>query len=136
MTFTFAMQGRLESLNTTERDQRNPYYRFYAARKRKMIKRHIAQWIIYSRVPKFEVPVRIHIQWVERDRRRDLDNIRAGSKVLLDALVKMGRIKNDSQKWVVALTDSYQIDKANPRVEVTISDAAVASTPTSLPARA
>jgi len=122
MTFTFSMAGRLESLNTTERDQRNPYYRFYAARKRKSIKRHIAQWILYSRVPKFKGPVRIHIHWVEQDRRRDLDNIRAGSKVLLDTLVKMDRIKNDSQKWVVELTDSYQVDKANPRVEVTISD--------------
>ncbi len=123
MTFTFTMEGRLESLNQTERDQRNPYYRFYAARRRKMIKRHIAQWIQYSRVPKFETPVRIHIKWVEKDRRRDLDNVRAGSKVLLDALVKMERIKNDSQKWLTQLTDSYEIDKADPRIEVTISSA-------------
>jgi Holliday junction resolvase RusA-like endonuclease len=123
MTFTFAMNGRLESLNQTIRHDQNPRYRFFGARRRKMIKLRIAQWVLYAKVPKFTGPVKIHIRWVEKDRRRDRDNIRAGSKVILDTLVKQQRIKNDSQKWLLELTDSYEVDKANPRVEVTISDA-------------
>jgi len=133
MTFTFAMQGRLESLNQT---LKIPKYRFIQSFRRQQMKRQIARWILYSNVPKFKGPVKVHFTWVEKDKRRDRDNIRAGSKVILDALVKMERIKNDSQKWLVELTDSYLVDKDNPRVEVTISDASAASTPTSLPARA
>jgi Holliday junction resolvase RusA-like endonuclease len=121
------MDGRLESLNETDRDQRNPYYRFYGAQKRKALKRRIAEWILYRQVPKFVTPVKIHIKWVEKDRRRDRDNIRAGSKVILDALVKQARIVNDSQKWLTELTDSYEVDKANPRIEVTISDVSAGS---------
>ena len=91
MTFTFKMDGRLESLNET---LKIPRFRFTQARRRRMVKRHIAQWIQYANVPKFTTPVTIHFRWVEEDRRRDYDNIRAGSKLILDALVKMERIVN------------------------------------------
>ncbi len=118
MTFTFVMEGRLEGLNET---LKIPRFRFTQARKRRMSKRHIAEWILYREVPKFTTPVRIHFLWVEKDRRRDYDNIRAGSKLILDALVKLERIVNDSQAWLLPPTDTFEIDKTNPRIEVTIS---------------
>ncbi len=118
MTFTFTMTGRLESLNET---LKIPRFRFTQAKKRRMSKRHISQWILYSSVPKFTTPVRIHFKWVEKDRRRDYDNIRAGSKLILDALVKLERIVNDSQAWLMPPTDTFEVDKDNPRIEVTIS---------------
>ena len=40
-------------------------------------------------------PVVMHYLWVEKDRRRDKDNISSfGRKVIQDALVKMGALKN------------------------------------------
>lgn len=118
MTFTFVMTGRLESLNET---LKIPRFRFTQAKRRRMFKRHIGQWILYSQVPKFTTPVSIHFRWVEKDRRRDYDNIRAGSKLILDALVRQERIVNDSQAWLRPPTDSFEVDKTNPRIEVTIS---------------
>lgn len=41
-------------------------------------------------------PVYCRYLWVERDRRRDKDNIAAfGRKVIQDALVQMGALRND-----------------------------------------
>jgi Holliday junction resolvase RusA-like endonuclease len=118
------MQGRLESLNKTDRWERNPRYRFHGAKLKKLVKRRIAQWILYSNVPVFKEKVRITIKWVEKDRRRDYDNIQAGAKLILDALRKMGRIVNDSQKWLEPVVHRFEIDKLNPRIEVTIEPAA------------
>ncbi len=123
MKFTFTIKGRLDSMNTTDRDQRNPRYRFFGALRRKRVKQQVALCILYNRVPTFSGTVKVHIRWVEKDKRRDIDNIRSGAKVILDSLVKMGRIRNDSQKWLTALTDNYEVNKENPRIEVTIEDA-------------
>lgn len=116
----FWMPGRLDGMNDT---MALPKSRYKQHHRRKMIKYLICQWIVARRVPEFKVPVMIHINWIERDRRRDRDNIRSGAKFILDALVKTRRIVNDSQRWVTELTDSYGIDKINPRIEVTIEPA-------------
>lgn len=112
------MQGRLESLNDT---LKIPKYRFTQAKRRKAFKRQIQLWILYARVPKFVDPVKVHFKWMEKDKRRDYDNIMAGSKLILDALVKQERIVNDSQRWLMPPTHSFEVDKTNPRIEVTIT---------------
>ena len=67
----------------------------------------------------------IEFHWFEPNKRRDKDNIRSfGAKVILDALQKMGILKNDNWEYVELLTDRFSVDKKNPRVEVTISEAA------------
>src|SRR5229473_908038 len=114
---TFTIPGRLPSLNVTLKAHR---YRFLESLKRQRQKRNIGSWIVASRVPCYRVPVDIHIRLVESNRRRDFDNIRSGAKVVLDALVATNRIHNDGQRCVSSLTDSFDVDKANPRIEVTI----------------
>lgn len=120
MTFTFTIKGRLDSLNRT---LKAPRYRFTQSRRRAEVKYHVGSWVMAARIPRFDGPVKIHVRWVEKDHRRDRDNIRSGVKPILDALVMQGRIVNDSQKWVTDLTDSYDVDPENPRIEVTISSA-------------
>ena len=120
MTFTFTIKGRLPSLNQT---LKIPKYAYFQSRRRQILKQNIQMWILGAGVPQFLHPVKIHFRWVEKNRRRDFDNIRAGAKTILDALVKQQRIVNDSQKWLTQVTDTYDLDKENPRVEVTISDA-------------
>lgn len=45
-------------------------------------------------------PVTIEITWVEKDKRRDQDNVTAGQKYLLDGIVAAGVLRDDSQRYV------------------------------------
>ena len=64
------------------------------------------------------LPIDVHFHWVEEEKRRDHDNIRAAAKFILDGLVEEKIIKNDGWGCIGNLSDSYSIDKKNPRVEV------------------
>jgi Holliday junction resolvase RusA-like endonuclease len=115
----FTIPGRLPSLNESFKVGR---YRFGASRKRQIQKKWVGDWIVAANVPIFKCQIDIVVTWVEKDRRRDYDNISAGIKVILDALVKTGRIPNDGRKWVAPPIHLFQIDKKNPRVEVEIRE--------------
>ena len=66
-------------------------------------------------------PVKIEFVWVEKDMRRDPDNISGfGRKVILDALVRTGILQDDSRKYVTSFEDSFLVDKVNPRIEVNV----------------
>ena len=61
--------------------------------------------------------------WVEKDKRRDLDNISSfGRKVIQDALVNCGVLKNDGWDQIFGFTDTFCVDKDHPRIEVTITE--------------
>ena len=66
-------------------------------------------------------PVFMEYIWVEPNRRRDLDNVSSfGRKVIQDALVQCGVLKDDGWKYVVGFSDRFEVDKENPRIEVRI----------------
>lgn len=70
--------------------------------------------------PLFE-PVVMHYTWVEKDKRRDKDNISSfGRKVIQDALVKAGYLENDGWSNIAGFSDGFEVDKENPRVEIEI----------------
>lgn len=69
----------------------------------------------------FTDPVRLAFRWYEPNAKRDLDNICFAKKFILDALVETGTIANDNWKHVKGFTDSFFIDKDEPRVEVDIN---------------
>lgn len=59
--------------------------------------------------------------WYEPNRRRDPDNISSfGRKVIQDALVSCGVLKDDGWKYIVGFADHFYIDLENPRIEVEI----------------
>lgn len=109
--------GRLPGLNeyiAAERDNR------YQAAK---LKRETEQRIIMLaksqlRRVRFQTPVVMHYTWVEPDRRRDKDNIAFAKKFVQDALVKAKVLRNDGWKEIADFTDSFAVDRRNPRVEV------------------
>ena len=73
---------------------------------------------------KFTNPVVMNYLWVEKDRRRDKDNVAAfGRKVIQDALVKAGVLENDGWANIEGFSDRFAVDKKNPRVEVEIVEA-------------
>lgn len=73
----------------------------------------------------FENTVELNFRWYEPNKKRDIDNICFAKKFILDALVNNGTIKSDGWKGVIGFTDSFFIDKKNPRIEVDIQEAGV-----------
>ena len=76
---------------------------------KKQVQEDISWYII--RLPKFENPVKIHFHWIEGNKRRDYDNVSAGKKFILDALVECGKLKDDNRKCVVAFSDTFEYGK-------------------------
>jgi Holliday junction resolvase RusA-like endonuclease len=60
--------------------------------------------------------------WVEKAKRRDLDNIAAAKKFIFDALVKKGILKNDGWKNVAGWTDQFLLNPKKPGVKVIIRE--------------
>lgn len=67
--------------------------------------------IFIARLPKFEKPIKIHFHWIEKNKKRDLDNVAFAKKFILDAMVKQGKLKDDNRKCVTAFTDTFEYEK-------------------------
>lgn len=107
------IRGRLPGLNELiHENRRTPY----AGAK---LKRETEEFILWQLKPQIaggycrrpSGPVILKIEWHERTRRRDLDNIFSGKKFLLDALQTAGILEGDSQKHVCGLQDEFILDK-------------------------
>lgn len=67
--------------------------------------------------------VRMDYTWVEKDRRRDKDNISSfGRKVIQDGLVKAKVLRNDGWNEIASYSDHFAVDKSRPRVEIEITE--------------
>lgn len=72
---------------------------------------------------RIEKPVEMHYTWYEPNKRRDKDNVSSfGRKVIQDALVQCGVLKDDGWKYIVGFSDRFEVDKENPRIEVKIRE--------------
>lgn len=67
--------------------------------------------IFINALPEFKNPVSIKFKWIEGNRKRDLDNIAFGKKFILDTLVKQGKLKNDTPRYVTSFTDTFGYEK-------------------------
>lgn len=68
-------------------------------------------------------PVFMHYVWFEPNKKRDKDNISGGGrKIIQDALVSAGYLKNDGWSDIIGFSDEFQVDKKAPRIEVTIEE--------------
>lgn len=62
----------------------------------------------------------ITFRWIEKNRRRDKDNIAFAKKFILDAMQEMDIIENDGWNEIHDFRDIFSVDKYNPRIEVTM----------------
>ena len=121
--FKFTIPGRLPGLNEIIEAARKGHH---VSRQLKRETEAIIGAAIMAgkpRVVKFDCPVSVWFRFYEPNRRRDYDNIEAGRKFILDALVDAGVIKGDGQKYLVEVKPfqcMHHIDKDNPRVEVDV----------------
>ena len=118
MRQVFEVPGRLPGLNEyTSACRSNPY----AGAKLKREATEACMWAAKAAgIRPAAVPVDVHVTWVEPNTRRDKDNIRFGVKFVLDALVRLGVIPDDGWGQVGSLSDSYMVNKYNPRVIVAL----------------
>ncbi|MCD6149744.1 hypothetical protein J7J13_03100 [bacterium] len=83
----------------------------YAKMKKKYTNAIADEMVIHGCVPdKPFDEIDIRFIWGEtRAHRRDPDNIRAGSKFVLDAMVHVGIIPNDTSQYIGYMTDHFVI---------------------------
>ena len=78
------------------------------------MKQEFQQELYYylCKLPVFKKPIKIHFTWIEKNKRRDLDNVSAvGKKFILDTLQLCGKLKNDNLNYFVGDTDEVMYDK-------------------------
>lgn len=109
---------KLPSLNEYIRACRTNHY--MAAKFKRDIEESLEPYI--RELPVFR-KVKIHFHWIENNKRRDLDNICAAKKFILDAMVKYERLSNDNRKCVVSFTDTFDYAKTS-KVILEIEEAA------------
>ena len=113
----FFVPGPLPGMNDIVRKN----YYVYSAMK-KQWSRTIATCLQHAKILPME-RVAVIFTWVERDTRRDPDNILAGGqKLVLDCLVTTGIIPNDGWANIVGLAHNFTIDASNPGVWVILHE--------------
>lgn len=71
---------------------------------------------------KIKQPIKLSYKFFEPNKKRDHDNVASFCmKVTQDALVEVGVIENDGWKNIVGFECEFDVDKDNPRIEVTIT---------------
>lgn len=79
-------------------------------------------WYIRSQLRGYKAkrPVFLVFKWVEKNKKRDHDNVAFAKKYVQDALVKSGVIEGDGWKHVTGFIDLFCVNKKRYGVEVTI----------------
>lgn len=123
--FKFEIPGRLPGLNEVINwaSRRNGSWSAWDQEKRKYGDLVAASIYKAGRPARMMTePVFVELLFVEKDHRRDLDNIAgAAHKIIFDALQETEVIKRDSQRYLIGYDDDFAIDPARPRIEVTVS---------------
>lgn len=120
---TFIVLGEFEGMNEIIALAKS-HWSSYAEMKRANTFRAWAA-IKAARIRPVVNPVHLSFLWVCKDRRRDKDNVVAGGrKPILDSLEKAGIVRRDSWRLIAGFEDRFEVDKENPRVEVTLREIA------------
>jgi len=116
----FTILGRLPGLNDyTSACRAN---RHVGANMKKATEKLVGYHIVDAHMAWFDKPVTVEFAWFEPNMRRDKDNIAFAKKFILDALVSQGIIAGDGWKHVVGFTDTFAVDKDDPRIVVTLTE--------------
>ena len=116
---TYLIDMKLPGLN--EYTKVNRYNKYKANSEKQKIQSDIGFFL--RNMPVYTKPIIIHFLWFEENAKRDLDNISFAKKYILDTMVNLGKIKNDSQKYVRGFSDRVKVDrKGRARVYLQIDE--------------
>ena len=110
---TCSIAGKLPGLNEYTEACRES--RYVGAKMKKDAQIQIS-WFLH-RLPQIKKPVKIRFLWQEKDHRRDPDNVAFAQKFILDELVRLKKIQNDTSRWVRGLYHDFTY---GPEYKVTI----------------
>lgn len=85
--------------------------KFAGSKMKRDIEADIA-WFIDA-MPVYHKPIKIHFHWIEKNWKRDADNICYAKKFILDTMVTEGKITNDNRHHVTAFKDTFETGKEN-----------------------
>lgn len=71
---------------------------------------------------KLPIPSTLHFHWYRKNKKVDPDNIAFAKKYILDGIVAAEALPNDGWSEVLGFSDSFSVDKENPRVEIKITE--------------
>ena len=119
----FKIDQRLPSMNEVTAANRSN--RYVGAKMKRKVEEEIGWYIVAARhkgtLKPTREPVEIFIEWHERTKKRDADNIISSTKFILDALQKQGILVNDNRRYVRQIYSKIIDDEAD-FVEVTIRE--------------
>ena len=99
---TFMIKAKLPSLNEVIQANRNNRYEGgrFKSEVEEVIGWAIKQALVKKILKRVKNPCVIYIDWHEKTKRRDADNIQSSTKFILDAMVANGILQNDSRRYV------------------------------------
>lgn len=99
---TFTIKAKLPSLNDVIATNRGNKYAGNAYKQsiQELIGWEIKQALTKKTLKPVTKPCVIYIDWHEKDKRRDVDNIHSSVKFVLDAMVSNKVLINDSRRYV------------------------------------
>lgn len=120
--WTIIIPGELPTLNEIIDEAKRGSYRYQPYNTMKKEHTYDIAWLAKAKIGKPLSKIDIDIAWFCKNRRKDKDNIAAGVKFILDALVEAEVIANDGWKHIGDINHSFKVDKKKPRVEVSIKE--------------
>lgn len=121
MRRAFEIPGRLPGANEWTRACKQHHSK--AGRMKREAQDLIIRCIRAARIEPVQGRVIVHFTWVEPNMRRDYDNIAFAKKFVFDALQEAGTIPNDNWRYVEGFSDTFRLNRKNPRVIVEIEEA-------------
>ncbi|MGO5053557.1 RusA family crossover junction endodeoxyribonuclease [Lachnospiraceae bacterium LCP25S3_G4] len=125
MQYKFTIKGTLPGLNEYLKAERSFSKKHSCGNDMKQQYQFLITNAIRTQLKRLRIDKQIYIEYLfyEPNKKRDLDNIAGvAHKFIQDALVKCGTIQNDGWKEIRGFSDSFYIDKYNPRIEVVITE--------------
>ena len=122
MEYKFIIYGSLPGLNQYQYACRSHFSKGNDMKRTSIM---IVSAYIFQQLKDVHISKRVKIEfhWYEPNKKRDLDNISSfGRKVIQDALVDCGVLKNDGWKNISGFTDMFFVDSQNPRIEVILKE--------------
>ena len=114
------IQGTLPSLNEIIRVAKS-HPQAYANLKRQHTM-NISMNARHQIKKRVQPPVELIFTWYCKDRRTDPDNLTAARKFVIDGLVESGVLDDDGWEEIAGFTDTWVVDKINPRIEIEIKE--------------
>jgi len=120
--YKFVVPGRLVGLNEYTKANRSGWKQ---GNREKRNAQEIVGCNIRQQLHRVQItnPVFVNFKFTEPNKKRDHDNVASfATKVVFDALVQCGVLKDDGWDEVLGYSVEFEEDKENPHIEITIKE--------------